>query len=345
MRLSFARKIIKPSLVFASLLIPGLMLSAEAKPQLYQQARYSMGTVFRIRIYHEDTEQAEQSAELAAQTAFELIEQADQRLSDWDDQSELMQAQAKAWPDPAPISYALWQDLNQALYYHHITQGAFDISVGPLLKLWGFRGENTAQVPAESDLARVQQQVGMQHVQLQTNPRSLKLGQASMQLDFGGIGKGIAIDQAATALGRLGITVAAIDCDSSSYFIGSPPGSMHGWPVLIRHPRDPERALTALWLKDQGLSTSGDDQQYFEVNGQRYSHILDPRSGQPIKAPGSLTVIANNATAADAWSTALLVLDRQNGSQLAQTHGVQFIRAVPDAQGNWQLEASHSGLL
>ena len=282
----------------------------------------------------------QQKAEEAAQTAFEVIEQADQRLSDWDEQSELMLAQAQAWPDPVSVSQALWQDLSLAQHYHHITHAAFDITVGPLLRLWGFRGEGVTQRPSESDLVAARQKVGMHLIKLHPNSLRMQFSQPGMQLDFGGIGKGIAVDQAATVLSRLGITIAAIDCDSSSYFIGSPPGSDRGWPVLLRHPRDPEQVMTALWLKDQGLSTSGDDQQYFEVDGKRYSHILDPRTGRPVTVLGSLTVIAGNATAADAWSTALMVLEPQEGHNLASKQGVRFIRVYPDSQGNWQLHYS-----
>lgn len=334
------KRCLSHSLVIALFVSMGLIQKAQAELQLLQQAHYSMGTVFRIRIYHDDNPYAKQMAEDASQSAFEVIEQADQRLSDWNDQSELMLAQAQAWPDPVPVSQALWQDLSLALHYYHITHAAFDISLGPLLSLWGFRGEGQPQRPSESDLLAARQKVGMQFITLDTNPLRMQLSQPAMQLDFGGIGKGIAVDQAATVLSRLGITVAAIDCDSSSYFIGSPPGSDRGWPVLLRHPRDPEQVLTALWLKDQGLSTSGDDQQYFEMDGKRYSHILDPRTGRPVNTVGSLTVIAGSATAADAWSTALMVLEPQEAEHLASKHGVQFIRAYPDLQGQWQLHYS-----
>lgn len=296
------------------------------------RATYSMGTVFRAVVIHSSADVAAEAAE----AAFDIIRKQDQLLSDYLDESELSQAQKRAWPNPVPISHELFAALEQALYFSRISQGAFDISIRPLVSLWGFRG-GPEQVPDEQFLAQTLEKVGYQKVQLLPHPPQLKLNVSGMQLDFGGIGKGRALDLATAELRRRGIHRAALSCDSSAYFLGSPPQSPQGWPVAVRHPRDPQHILHTLWLRDQGLSTSGDDQQFFEFQGQRYSHILDPRTGKPALYSGSLTVIARSAAQADALSTALLVLPLSDATTLIKSEKISALR-VWDASGHWQSE-------
>lgn len=288
---------------------------------LITRAGYSMGTLFQVKVIHAN----EQLATAAAEAALAEIRNQDQLLSDYLPESELNQALAKAWPDPVEISQGLYDALNQAQDYAQLTQGAFDISVGPLVSLWGFRG-GPLRIPSDKEIAKIQQKVGYQKILLLNHPPRLQLKAHGMKLDFGGIGKGRALDRAAAKLRQRGITIAALSCDSSSYYLGAPPNSPRGWPVGVRHPRDPEVVLNTLWVKDQGLSSSGDDQQYFEQGGERFSHILDPRSGRPAKYLGSLTVLAESAAKADALSTALLVLPSAQAKALAKAQGIRALR-------------------
>jgi thiamine biosynthesis lipoprotein len=297
---------------------------------LVQRAGYSMGTVFKLQVYHEQ----EAEAAAAAEAALAEIRAEDLLLSDWNPDSQLSRAVAAAWPQPAEISAELHSALAQALSYAQLTQGAFDISVGPLLPLWGFRG-GPRRIPSRQALTAAMRAVGYRKIQLLDQPPRLQLKQAGMALDFGALGKGRALDRAAAALKQRGIAVAALSCDSSSLFLGSPPGSSRGWPVAVRHPRDSEQVLHWLWLKDQGLSSSGDDQQFFEQEGVRYSHLLDPRSGWPVVQRGSLTVVAASAAEADALSTALLVLAPEQARQLARTRQLTALRLVPTGD-SWQ---------
>lgn len=291
---------------------------------------YSMGTLFRVQIYHPDPERAADAAE----AALAVIRAQDQLLSDWIPESALNQAVARAWPGPVTITEPLADALEQALEFSRLTQGRFDISVGPLLRLWGFRGADRPRVPEAAALTRTLQAVGFDKVRVLRSPPRLQLLAAGMQLDFGGLGKGRALDLAARELRRLGIAAAALSCDSSSYFLGAPPGSPRGWPVLARHPRNPEQGVVPLWLKNQGLSSSGDDQQYFEQDGVRYSHILDPLSGWPARYHGSLTVVASSAATADALSTALLILPPDQAERLAHSQGLVMVR-IWASEGRW----------
>jgi len=294
---------------------------AETQAKLVTRATYAMGTLFQVKVIHPDV----QMAAAAAEAALAEIRSQDQQLSDYLPDSDLNQALAQAWPGPVGISQGLYEALKEAQEYSLLTQGAFDISVGPLVSLWGFRG-GPLRVPKDTEILDTLKRVGYHRVLLMNHPPRLQLTVPGMKLDFGGIGKGRALDKAVEVLRQRGITVAALSCDSSSSFLGAPPQSPRGWPVVVRHPRDRETVFSTLWLKDQGLSTSGDDQQYFEQAGERFSHILDPRTGRPARYLGSLTVLAKTAAQADALSTALLVLPIDQAKALAAQQGIRALR-------------------
>jgi len=304
----------------------------EAPLTLVQRMGYSMGSLFKIMLYSPNPEQGGQLAE----KALALIQAQDDLLSDWKNNSELMRVLPQAWPHPSPISNPLYEALIEALHYNQISQQAFDISVGPLLSLWGFRGGGFS-IPSPKALEQTLKAVGSDKIKLYSDPPRLQLLAPGMKLDFGGIGKGRALDLAGAYLRQQGIQSAALSCDSSSLFIGAPPNSPRGWPVGIKAPDQSEAILKGLWLQDQALSSSGDNQQFFEKEGIRYSHILDPRSGWPAPYRGSMTVLAASAAQADALSTALLILKPEEGKLLAQQEQIQAFR-VWGFEANWQIE-------
>lgn len=305
--------------------------------KLFRQAEYIMGTVFEIQLYSAD----EHSARAALAEAFAMIRVHDQRLSDWRSDSELNQVlrAARDTNAPVPLSEPLHADLLLALDYARLSGGALDPTIGPLVRFWGFRPRTGAL--RLSDWLQARRAVGYQKLQLLAAPPRLRLLAEGMQLDFGALGKGLALDRAAEVLRRQGIVAAALRTDSSMLFIGSPPQTAAaptpGWPVLVRHPRQPEVAVARLWLQDQALATSGDDQQFRELLGLRYSHLIDPRSGLPARYNGSLTVISPSATAADAWSTALLLQPPARLPAQLQQKGLQALRIWHDRRG-WRCQ-------
>lgn len=311
--------------------------AANEPPRLFRQAEYIMGTVFEIQLYSSQAQQAK----TALAEAFAVIRAHDQRLSDWLPDSELNQVlkAAHSSADTVPLSEALHADLQLALDYARLSEGALDPTIGPLVRFWGFRPAASSLLPL--DWLQARRSVGYQKLQLLADPPRLRLLAAGMQLDFGALGKGLALDRAAEVLRRQGIVAAALRTDSSMLFIGSPPQTAAtptpGWPVLVRHPRQPERPVARLWLQDQALATSGDDQQFREILGLRYSHLIDPRSGLPAPYTGSLTVISPSATAADAWSTALLLQPPARLPALLQARDLQAVRVWHDRQG-WRCQ-------
>lgn len=184
--------------------------------------------------------------------------------------------------------------------------GAFDLTVEPLVRLWGFLG-GTPRVPDSGALAATRRLVGWERVAWDPATGRLGLPDAGMRIDLGGIAKGHGVDRVAALLRGAGVTDALVDLTGNMAAIGDAPGR-EGWVVGIRDPRDRGPFLATLRLRESCVSTSGDYVQFASEGGRRYGHILDPRTGWPAHGLSSVTVVADRAAAADAWSTALFVL-------------------------------------
>ncbi len=220
--------------------------------------------------------------------------------------------------------------IQHALDYSRRTGGAFDITVGPLVRAWGFFRDD-GHYPSPDELSQARAKVGWQHVAADSALRSIRFLTPGIELDLGGIGKGFAIDCAARILQRHGVAAALLGVGQSSYrALGAPPGA-EGWPITVSWPSEPARALSTVWLRDRSLATSGNDQKHFELDGRRYSHIIDPRTGQPAAGMMQATVTALTATDSDALSTALFVLGPERATDLIeQTDGAAALFVVGD---------------
>ena len=188
--------------------------------------------------------------------------------------------------------------LKESRSFHESSEGAFDITVGGLVSAWGFPQKNY-RVPSDGEL----NQLVDRGFEIEGDRVTL---QGAAQLDPGAIGKGFALDRAVEVLRSKGIISAFLDFGSTVYALGTPPGEA-GWPVAIRDPFQTEAILGTLTLSNEALSTSGDYEKYFELDGRRYGHILDPRSGRPVEGIASVSLLAKTATAADALSTSIFV--------------------------------------
>jgi thiamine biosynthesis lipoprotein len=198
-----------------------------------------------------------------------------------------------------------------------------------LIRAWGFfRGEGRL---AEPDAVREALEcVGVRRLELDPEARTVRFAREGMQVHLGAIGKGFAVDHVVAELQRLGVESALVHGGTSTvYGLGAPPGQ-DGWYVGLRHPSDPDQRLGAVRLRDRALSTSGDYEQFFEVDGRRYSHILDPRTGFPAQGTRSATVVAASATDTDALSTAAFVLGAEGARRLGETYPELGVILVPD---------------
>ncbi|MGV3525140.1 MAG: FAD:protein FMN transferase [Candidatus Sericytochromatia bacterium] len=288
-------------------------LQAEAQTaRLFTRAEYLMGTVFQVQL----EAPSEQSADRLFAGIFDILRAHDQALSDYQPDSELNLALQRAPSESVSLSPILCHALRESLGYARISEGSFDISVGPLVRLWGFKdGDFRVPSPADQQAARSRSQLSQIHLsgcQLRT--------EAGLELDFGGIGKGLALDAAGSWLRAQGVQVAAFNAGGSSLLLmGAPAGSPRGWPLVLRQNPIQE----PLWLRDQAVSTSGDDQQFFVSGQRRYSHLFDPRTGQPIRWSGSITVRADSAATAEAMSKALLLLTEAQQRELIRQYGLK----------------------
>jgi thiamine biosynthesis lipoprotein len=270
-----------------------------------------MGVEFTVIVHTAD----ETLAEKATQAAFERIHEIDLALSDYLPESEVNRlcAQSPA-KEPVKVSDDLFRVLHASLQLSERSDGAFDPTIGPLTKIWR-RARRQKELPPMEGIEEARQAVGWRHVVLHEDSRSVELKRPKMRLDFGGIAKGYAADEGLAAIAKLGITRALVQA-SGDIAAGDPPPGLPGWKVALAplNPDDPPKRF--LWLKNQAVSTSGDARQHLIVNGRRYSHILDPRTGEPIEGRSAVSVIAPRGLIADGVATAIDVMGPPTGLAL-----------------------------
>jgi thiamine biosynthesis lipoprotein len=309
---------------------------AEDRPlERFEFSKIEMGTQFKIICYARD----ERSASSACQAAFARVAQLNSLLSDYDPQSELNRlcdtGGTGRW---VVVSPELWRVLQHAQQLSERSEGAFDITVGPLVRLWK-RALRTRQLPDAQRLAEAQAAVGYRHVQLDARHRAVRLGQRQMQLDLGGIAKGYAADEALRVLQRHGITAALVDAGGDLVAGDAPPGS-EGWRIGIAPLHEGGPPSRVLLLARRAAATSGDAWQHVVIDGRRYSHIVDPRTGLGLTDHSSVTVTAADGMTADALATAVSVLGPQRGLQLVdQTCGAAAL-VVRNVDGQTETHTS-----
>ena len=279
--------------------------------QLFYESRPAMGSSFEVYLYAADRERASELFE----AAFDEIERVEQALSNYRSSSELSRINANAADAPVVTDPDVFALLDRAFVYSRESDGAFDVTVGKLMKAWGFfRG--AGHYPSIEELARARAQTGWQRVRLDKRARSVNFLARGIELDLGGIGKGYAVDCVAGVLREAGVTAALISSGSSSiYAIGAPPGKA-GWLVRVSDPLDRTHILSTISLKDQSLSTSGSYEKFFKLNGRTYCHIMDPRIGRPVEGMLQTSIIAPEATDSDALSTAVFVMGPERSARL-----------------------------
>lgn len=285
-----------------------------------------MGTQFAIVAYGADARFLAQ----VANEAFEEIDSLAAQMSNYKAESELSRINREAARGPVLVEPGLFQLIEDSLRYGRETDGAFDITVGPLMKAWGFfRGQG--RLPAPTELAAVMKRVGYRHVQMEREQRTVRFDAAGVELDLGGIAKGYAVDRAAGILRSYGVRAALISSGTSSiYALGAPPGE-RAWRVTLRDPFQKDKAGDVFELRDYSFSASGNYEKFFRLGGKTYSHIMDPRSGRPVMDMLSTAVLAPLGVESDALSTSFFVLGVERSRQYLARHprlAVIFYRPV-----------------
>lgn len=277
------------------------------------------------------------SETLAAQVAVEVwdeIQRLERQLSLYQPDSDLNFVNAHAVREPTRVEPALFQLFQTCKQIWEETAGAFDPAITPLLRLWGFIDKQW-QVPAQEEIEKVLAETGMAGVLLEPEGRWVFYALPQIEVSFGAVGKGYAVMQAARLIQEYGVEAALISAGGSTlYGLGAPEESPDGWQVGIRDPRSEGERLDTLWLQNRALSTSGGYEQFFEHEGKRYSHILDPRSGMPARGVLSASVAAPDATLSDALSTAFYVAGKELAGTYQHRHLETKVWFVPDLEAN-----------
>jgi thiamine biosynthesis lipoprotein len=289
--------------------------AAPAEPAL---TRYSfdephMGTRFKIILYAPDAD----TAKKAADAAFARIADLDGIMSDYRPASELMQLCAKSGGDPVKVSDDLFFILQKAQETSRLSDGAFDVTVGPVVKLWRL-SRRSQRLPDPEKLAAARDLVGWQNVKLDAKEQTVQLLKPGMQLDLGGIAKGYAGDAAVAVLKKHGIDRALV-VGGGDIVAGGPPPGTEGWTIAIA-PLDESDGSPGptLTLHDAAVSTSGDAEQYVEIDGKRYSHIVDPKTGIGLVGRMSATVVAPRGVQADSLTKVVAVLGPERAFKLLE---------------------------
>ena len=308
--------------ILAILVIPSS--SAVAAPCL-RDGRYVMGTVLEVTLCGAETTHRRRASETLFHTATRL----DSLLTTYSANSPVSRLNAQAGQGPVTVPPEVTAILSLSVHYWQLTHRTFDITVGPLMALW----RQTEHLPSSAVLQETLARIGSDKIGLSPTG-SVTLSQADMALDLGGIGKGFALDHMVAELKDQRITQALLDFgQSSQWAVGRPPDAS-GWRLLLRQPGG--QAAGLITLHNQALSVSGSLGQSVTVGGQRYGHVVDPRTGQPIQRDLLACVIAPSAAQAEALSKAFLILGESEGTALLERlPGVEGMLLETNGQ-RWQ---------
>jgi thiamine biosynthesis lipoprotein len=293
----------------------------------------SMGCAYAIVAYGEDAAALPRVLE----AALDEVDRLDRLMSHYKPESALSRLNRQAAAGPVAVDPELFGLIAESLRYSRDSDGAFDITVGPLMKAWGFfRGGG--RVPGDAELCALRAYVGYQHVVLNAPERTIRFDRPGVELDLGGIAKGYAVDRVVDLLRHERVKAALVSAGGSTIVgLGAPPGRA-AWDVEIQDPVTPAGAAFTVSLKDRSLSVAGSSEKSFERDGVTYSHVMDPRAGRPVRGVLSVAVLAANGTAGDALDDAFFV-EGVEGSRrhMERLRDIEAFFLLPDPRTGWRM--------
>jgi thiamine biosynthesis lipoprotein len=292
-------------------------LSTRSEPVVVKRVQMQMGTLVSITAVAGN----EAIAHAAATAGFAEIRRLEELLSTWISTSELSQVNASAGVKPVHVSTDTLTVVHRAMQAAKMTNGGFNIAIGPAVDAWNVIGSQ--RIPTEPELDELRPLVNLQAVHADVRAQTIFLEKSGMRIDVGGIGKGYAADQAVEALRRAGAIAGVVALSGDIKTFGRIPGGKR-FPIGIQHPRQDGSVLVWIDLQDEAISTAGDYERFFERDGVRYHHILDPRTLQPARGCQSVTVITREGVWADGLDTGIFVMGAESGMRL--------IEALPDVE-------------
>jgi len=299
-------------LLFMACLVAPYARAADVR---YEASHQAMGTVFSLVAYGRD----EAFLSEVANEVFEEIDRLDAQMSNYQPQSELSTINREAAEQPVLVEPRLFALLQYAMKGSADSGGDFDVTVGPLMKLWGFfRGQG--RLPTQPEITDVLKRIGYQHVHLDSEHRTVRFDVSGMEIDLGGIAKGYAVDKAADILRDNGVPAALISGSTSSiYALGAPPGE-RGWKVTVRDPFEEGKPADVLYLKNFALSTSGSYEKFFTIGGKTYCHIMNPHTGWPVENMLSTVAAVPTGTESEVLTKVFFVGGVEKSRRYLATH-------------------------
>ena len=288
--------------LLAAPLAPLLLRGANA-PLKLAHAQPCMGTMFRVVAWARE----EEAGYRAIHSAFARANELDAKLSDYKPQSELSALMREGFAKPFPVSEDLFRVVEAAQRLAEETDGLFDISIGPLSRLWR-KCRDSGRLPAPDVLREARSRVGYRHIALDRKTRCVRLARAGMQLDLGGIAKGFTADAMRAVLAKAGFPASMV-ASGGDIAAGSAPPNAAGWVVELDPGEEFPGAKSLLSLRSRAVSTSGAHRQHFTIDGVTYSHIIDPRTGLGLTRQTAVSVVAATATQTDALATAASLME------------------------------------
>ena len=295
--------------VIAVLLSVVIIQKYRLKP--LKQTEMIMGTLVEITVIPAN--------EKAIREAFEALKKVDALMSTYKEDSEtsILNREGKA-----QVSEETLEVIEDAIKFSNLTDGAFDITCRPLINLWK-KAKKEEKVPTEEEMEEAISLVGYQRIILEGN--QIRLEKEGMQIDLGGIAKGYAVDKAIEALKKNSIKRALVNAGGDLYALGTDPQG-EKWQIGVQDPREEDKIIDIIKVKDKAVATSGDYRRYFTLEGKRFSHIVNPKTGLTVQdVPMSVTIIGPDATTTDALSTGVFVLGPEEGMKL--------IESLPEVEG------------
>ena len=303
-------KLVVGAVIALAVLFTALVIQRQRVRPL-KRSQMIMGTMVEITVIPPDDE--------AIKAAFEEIKKVDVLMSTYKENSEISILNREG---ENRVSAETLQVIREALKFSKLTGGAFDITCRPLINLWK-KAKKEEVVPSPEEIKEALSLVGYEKILVEGD--MVRFQKNGMQIDLGGIAKGYAVDRAIEVLRKNGIRQALVNAGGDLYALGSGQGGKK-WQVGIQDPRQEGKLLGIIKVKDIGVATSGDYQRYFTLEGRRFSHIVDPKTGQTVQdVPMSVTVIAPDATTADALATGVFVLGPHKG--------IELIDSLPQVEG------------
>ncbi len=285
-----------------------LLTSIESFSQsVFNRTLKLMGSRFNITVVADNQSEADQYIDIAVAE----IKRIERLISSWDPDSQTSSINVNAGIRPIAVDKELYQLIERSINISKLTDGAFDISYASMDRIWSFDGSE-ANVPEPEVIASSIDKIGFDQIILDTDEKSIFLAQKGMKIGFGAIGKGYAADKAKSVLINAGVEAGIINASGDMNTWGTQPDGSP-WQVAIINPFDKTKPFASLPIHHGAVVTSGNYEKYLTIDGERHAHIIDPRSGWPVKGILSVTIFAPKAELADALATGVFVMDLESG--------------------------------